>query len=262
MEKILIHIALAPKTPKIYARTISSLFNLEWGGKLDYLFDRNDDPQPIPGGDPKRTKYADVTAKHNHARQVALDAGYDAVFFVENDMVLPPDALHKLLAVDADVAYGLYCGRHGWHTWLCALELQEHGALWLSERPDEALARWGQIIPSYGVGFGCTLVRRNVLEAVPFRLEPTNEDVSDDWIFALDCRAAGFRQAHHLGVVCGHVAARGGSARILWPDPLAEHLHTVELFDRGQAQRAETGLPFTVHTNGFAMTQVFREGER
>lgn len=253
--KILIHVALSPVTPKIYARTITSLFNLEWGGKLDYLFDRND--APVDRGAIRNTKYRDIVDKHNHARQVALDAGYDAILFVENDMILPPDALTKLLTVDADVTYGLYSARHGWHKWLCALELQERDAVWITDRPQRAKATWGQVIPSYGVGFGCTLVHRHVLEHMPFRLQGDNPDVSDDWIFALDCRDAGFRQAHHLGVVCGHVAVRGSSARILWPDPDAEHFHTVEFFDKKQLRYARPDEPLVVHTNGFSMTQVF-----
>ena len=44
--------------------------------------------------------------------------GFDALLLVENDMILPPDALLKMAAVDADVVYGLYVNRHGWRKWL------------------------------------------------------------------------------------------------------------------------------------------------
>jgi len=40
-----------------------------------------------------------------------LDQGFDALLTIEHDMVIPPDALLKLLDTKADVVYGLYVFR-------------------------------------------------------------------------------------------------------------------------------------------------------
>lgn len=245
--RVLVHVALAPKTPKIYARTITTLFNMEWQEPLDIVFARNDNP--LDG------KLADVRDKHEAARLHALAGDYDAVLFVENDMVIPADALVKLAAVDADVVYGLYCARYGVHPWLCAIDMTMDWATWLSDRPELAKESWGKVISSKGFGFGCTLVRRTALEAVQFRLDAVRyKGLADDWFFSWDLQQAGLSQAHHLGVVCGHIAAPGGSARILWPDAHADYLHAVEPLDARQVQRANR---LVVNTSGFTMTEVF-----
>ena len=50
--------------------------------------------------------------KYKRARQKVLNDGYDALFTVEHDMIIPKDALVKMLDTKADVVYGLYYFRH------------------------------------------------------------------------------------------------------------------------------------------------------
>lgn len=145
-SKILIYVPLSPTTPKIYGRSLQSTFRLEWPGKIEIVFGRNDNPVGH--------KYEDLVTKHNEARDMALMGGYDALFLIENDMILPPDALIKLDQVDADVAYGLYCGRHGWHHWLAFSHIIGWGGVSVSQ--DEALMHrvWGNVFETMGVGMG------------------------------------------------------------------------------------------------------------
>lgn len=214
--KILAYVPLAPETPKIYARTVTSIFRMEWPESLPVVFGRND--TPLWG------KYRDLRDKHNEARAMALQGNYDALLLVENDMVLPVDALQRLVAVDADVAYGLYVNRHGWNRWLAFYDIDGWGGISYSQDPERMRDAWGNVRETKGIGLGCTLIHRNVLELLRFRNAP-NDVVADDWVFALDCAEKGFTQAHDFGCVCGHIHPQG---KILWPNPDAPNAHTIE----------------------------------
>jgi hypothetical protein len=167
---------------------------------------------PTPAGS-REYWMEDIRQKHVRMRQETLDEGFDYLFFVEADMIIPPDALRRLLEVKKDVAYGLYVSRRT-GMWLCFPEINGFRGTALNANLEHAQAQWGRIVKSEGVGFGCTLVTRKVLEQVDFRRD--NEKFADDWQFAIDVKAAGFESVHRLDVVCGHIVKSGLS---IWPDP-------------------------------------------
>src|SRR4030095_15258576 len=113
-------------------------------------------------------KVANVGAQYQRARSLCLAGNYDALLTVEDDMVIPPDALEKLWHTDAPVVYGVYLLRHGTpalNTWQY-LDNKNLG-MTLSLYPNELRKYWrqgwGQVS---GVGWGCTLIRRQVLERI------------------------------------------------------------------------------------------------
>jgi hypothetical protein len=91
-------------------------------------------------------------------------------------------------------------------------------------------AAWGKVIETKGVGNGCTLIRRRVLEALEFKWSP-GEFGCCDWHLAVDCQRLGFTQKHDMGVVCGHIAVNPVH-RILWPDPEAKGLYRQEVLEK------------------------------
>lgn len=204
--KVLVFCPLNPKPPRLWGRTVQSAYRLAYPGPLDWLFVAGDNPYDEP--------YDNITHNYNRARQAVLDGGYDALLCVESDMIVPPDAITKLEACDADIAYGLYVWRHGRREWSAYRLIEHRRGESLSRDKDAARAVWGEVVDVEGVGLGCTLIRRHVLEALPFR----NEDgkVSCDWYLALDAKAAGFTQRAHLGVVCGHQSYKPWP-QIVWP---------------------------------------------
>jgi hypothetical protein len=139
------------------------------------------------------------------ARGWTLAGGYDALLTVEHDMVLPPDAVEKLVDAGAPVAYGVYMLRHGSNV----TNAWEHTGgrnlgMSLSLYPERlAAAKRCGVVEVSGVGFGCTLIRRDVLEQIAFR--PDGKAKAPDIPFATDCLRAGIRQVAHFGVACGHV---------------------------------------------------------
>lgn len=181
--------------------TVASVGRQQFDGKLLHVIGRHN-PHPAPD-------LRNVALQFMLAREKALADDYDALWCVEHDMIIPSDGLAKLWDTGAPVAYGVYMLRH---TYVVNARKvgPGHGKSYSTD-PDalsDALVRG--VVDVNGVGFGCTLVRREVLERVPFRPEDWS---TSDVTFAADCRAADVRQVAHFGVLCGHI--HNGVA--LWP---------------------------------------------
>jgi hypothetical protein len=169
--------------------------------------------------------YDAVTVKYQEAQRIALEGDYDAMLTVEADNIVPVDALQKLSRVDADVAYGLYCARHN-SRWLAFLKIWDSSGVTYSLDESTTKAAWGNVVESAGVGFGCTFIHRHVLEAIPFR-RVKGHPCANDWFFALDCIAAGYRQKHDCSVLVGHIRQDRPKVTI-WPIPEAPFHRIVE----------------------------------
>lgn len=158
-----------------------------------------------------------VTAQYERAREMALGGGFDALLTVEHDMLIPPQAAQVMADTDAPVVYAPYMLRHGsnvlslWQ-WTGGRNL----GMSLSLYPRE-LAHWRKVGvgPVCGVGFGCTLIRRDVLEALPFRGPDAQ---APDLPFAMDCIRAGYKPAGRFDLECGHYH----EGTVLWPWRMAE----------------------------------------
>jgi hypothetical protein len=75
----------------------------------------------------------------------------------------------------------------------------------LSLRPKAlARARSRMIENVSGLGLGCTLIRRDALDAIPFREMQDAKRGCVDMAFASDCLRAGSRQVANMGVACAH----------------------------------------------------------
>lgn len=197
---------------RVYDRAIESILALEWDGGIDWLF------QAV-GDQPGVHRYDNITAKYRRARGVLLEGDYDALLTVEDDVIVPPDALVKLAALEKPVAYGVICWRHEPYRWSAVTELEGYDHhVSLDEYPALARDAWGEVIEIKGCGLFCTLIRREVLKAIDFRRDGPH---CCDWDFALDVAKVGFYQAAHLGVVCGHILEGGELA--VYPDPYTQH---------------------------------------
>lgn len=159
---------------------------------------------PFPGRDMRN-----VVAQYQHGRQMMLDGGYEAMLTVEHDMVIPADALQKLYDTDAPVVYGVYMLRHGTPTLNAWQYINTRNlGMSLSLYPAEVKAAWKRGWAEVcGVGWGCTLIRREVLERINIRQNAVDD--AGDLAFATDCLRAGFRQIARFDVPCGHYDHNG-----------------------------------------------------
>jgi hypothetical protein len=238
-------LAITPLHPKYGAmpqtwQSIQAMMDA-YAGPVDWILSNNDNP--LPEG------FQNVTRQHNKAREIFLAGDYDALLSIEADMVVPPDAIDKLIEADADIAYGLYVWRHKPQRWNTYDEVDLFGGWSLSMYPDKAREAWGNVRDVAGLGMGCTLIRRHVLEHLNFRLyDGRGEDwildvhgaemakhgidpyrprpgmFCDDWLLALEAQHFGFTQRAHFGVVCGHIDGQ----HVYWPDIDSDKLFRVE----------------------------------
>lgn len=96
----------------------------------------------------------------NSAVQMMLDGGFEYLFFVDDDVMIPPDAYAILKSNNLDVVSGLYYRRSD-PIVPVAIVKTPGGYGWL------ASWKYGDIIPVDMVGAGCLLVKRKIFEIMP-----------------------------------------------------------------------------------------------
>jgi hypothetical protein len=217
---------------------MDSILKLDWQEPIDFLLAANDNPYDQP--------YLNITHQYNKARQLTLDGGYDYLFTVESDMIIPPDTLKRLTAQSCGVAYGLYVFRHTQHNLSAYTAMEQLNGVSLSDDPERTRREWGKVINVAGVGLGCTLISHNTLRRIKFRLlDDAPTKTACDWVFALDCQANGITQRCDLGVVCGHQSYTPYPL-ILWPDVNEPKFYRRETLPGVEMKPIQNGQTFTV----------------
>jgi hypothetical protein len=216
-------------TPKI--RTIGRVAISHWAARKAWA--RPHAALELEAPEDKEHGNRAVLRQYAQAREIFLAGPWDAMLTLEDDIIIPEDAIVRLAAAlesrEASIAYGLYTWRRSGHPWNAYHTLRATSGESYSRRPEHAraLARGELIVDVQGLGMGCTLIRREVIELGPFRLS-SDERAAPDWQMALAAQAAGMRQVCDLGLRCGHVDMRG-AYRIYWPDPEAPALWREEI---------------------------------
>lgn len=176
-----------------------SIEGQRYGGQWEWVVDA-DDPFPVPD-------HRNVLAKYVRAKSMALREGFDALVTVEHDMILPADALERLAATtEAGVVFGVYVLRHGsnvLNAWQYKGDRNLGMSLTLFPRELEILRRAGRGRVS-GVGWGCTLIRRQVLERAPFT-DGAGTCPAGDIPFATWCLHNRVPMWARFDVPCGHI---------------------------------------------------------
>lgn len=205
---------------RLEPETVEAVLGLEWSGPITWILQR-DNPNEIEGdlsrsGAARRQGISNNLHQMQRVRETFLAGRYDAMLVVESDMIVPKDALVKLASIDAHVVYGVY--RFRTSDVINIFELYPGNP----RNPGESLSIHPHLLkravklgvyPCSGAGFGCTLIRREVLERLEFRIDERNS-VHCDTYFSRDVLRAGFRQAADMSVICGHKDEKGV---ILWP---------------------------------------------
>ena len=191
---------------RIEPETVQAILDLSHNGPISVLF-QNDNP--YPGG------HQNILHQYQRGRQVFLAGSYDAMLVIESDIIPPQNTLEKLIALRADLAYGVYAFRLSSES-INVFE-RHPGARNVGEpltaHPGRLKAALKQrVIDCSGGGLGCVLIKRRVLEAIDFRREPGGPHC--DSYFTEDCYRYGYTMKADLSVVCGHKREDGA---VLWP---------------------------------------------
>lgn len=203
--KVLIHAPVSIWHEMSY----KSILGLDLSGiEADILFTVYDPEPPNYDKNGRETnpKWGlNVAYKMNKARDIVLKFGYDYLFNIEHDVIVPPDALKKLLkyAKPNNCVSGLYRCRKLRNNMapLCAKTLDKEWPKWEDVKDKE-------VVPLWIIAFGCILIGREVLEKIEF-------DGGIDGSFAHKTDQLGIEKLLVPSVICGHIDRDG---TIYWPN--------------------------------------------
>lgn len=197
-----------PTFENIYPDTFKSIYDLDKAGH-DVAFEF------VRG-------YDCATARNKIAR-LALERGADYVLMVDNDVVLPKDALVNLLGDPKDVCLGYYAHRDTDNIYrgrTCVCKLLTDGGVRYKNYPLEseytaqeiaALKAKGEYkIRIHGGGMGCALIKTDVFNRTkyPWYDWANYEDgglLSEDLYFCENCRKNSIQIYTDTRVNCGHM---------------------------------------------------------
>ena len=163
----------------------------------------------------------------------ALDAGYDYVMMVDNDIAFPADALVNLIEHDADFATGYYLNRYarGERKYTTLYRMGDGFQMIPADELKAARESGVKAIDVKACGMGCCLIKTSVFFRMGFpwfewtdisrnpRSAPDVHVLSDDIMsggedvnFCNTCRALGIPIVADTRVACGH-----GFREVVWP---------------------------------------------
>lgn len=152
-------------------------------------------------------------ASRNSIIKSALENDFTHIFFVDDDMIIPPDTLHKLLAHDKDIVSALYL-----------LRSFPHRPAFFDKAYDDGKCKFASLtrdkeglVKGVNCGLGAVLMSTNVfkdLEPPYVRLGEIEKDGwCDDVGFFNRCRRAGYDIWCDLNAPCGHM-----TTMTIWPE--------------------------------------------
>jgi glycosyltransferase involved in cell wall biosynthesis len=147
----------------------------------------------------------------DHARNTACDSAlkgnFQWLFFLDDDVLLPPDTIPKLMSRNADIVSGLYYRRSPPIAPVALIDTKPRPTFIGSFNA-------GDCFEVDLVGAGCLLIHRRVLEAMKWpwfdwKLDrfdiPEQERCSEDFHFCREAKKKGFKVWIDTSVQCQHV---------------------------------------------------------
>ena len=148
-----------------------------------------------------------VLAARNQAIDGALEAlsagvEVEGVFWIDDDLILPAEALKALAVTGHDFVCGVYCQRAGDMMPLVG-RFEEHegkkGFRWAVDLPENAIMR------ADGCGFGLVYTSLRMLKALGKGTFNHRDNLSEDLSFCVRAKEAGFPLYCLTGVRAGHL---------------------------------------------------------
>ena len=154
---------------------------------------------------PAATRIEKILNGRNYLRDHALKNGYDYLFSVDSDVMIPKKTLELLLLMQTDVACGLFLSAFSLDgkNVIAPVLYKDIGNGECQLYTQEAILV-PQFIEAGASSLGCTLISRKVLETVPFRKMGNSPDGGEDMAFFVDARAKGFKCIAFSGIKCLH----------------------------------------------------------
>ncbi|MBI4141543.1 glycosyltransferase family 2 protein [Candidatus Woesearchaeota archaeon] len=152
----------------------------------------------------------DIISNRNIIIKRMLEKKYDYLFFADTDVLLPPDAIEKLLSIDQPIASGVYLGGQkfpdGTKIAPVLYELTDKEDYLKSVPINDVME--DLVYEVAASGMGCLLIRKEVLEKVKLRYSEKIMS-GEDILFCHDARKLGYRTFVNTAVRCTHMVPEG-----------------------------------------------------
>ena len=152
-----------------------------------------------------------VGRMRNELVQAALDSGCDAVCFIDDDHVFPPESLNRLISWDVPVVGALYPMRSAPYMSTGLIRVNDEGGF-RGLSPEECAG--DGLVTVDALGMGLTLIRYDVFRTLYtpwFRVSHAHgRDIDDGMFFCASCQSAGIPLAVDCGLKIGHLSLVAG----------------------------------------------------
>ena len=177
-----------PSARYIEVECFESIYKLKKKGKVELFIPNN---------------YS-IDVSRNLIAKYAEQNGYDYIFWVDSDIIVPKDALIKLLSHNKDVVSGVYAykilggknsvakrfspDKEDFYEDIQIKEIKEHDGLMKVD----------------GFGFGCVLTKTEVFKNIGYPWFIYTQDMGEDIFFCRKAQNAGYELYLDTSVLCGH----------------------------------------------------------
>ena len=151
---------------------------------------------------------------HNLLKHIALKEGYDYLFILDQDVIVPFNILKRLLEHKKKITTGLYYnffnvkypspqGMIEKNNVLMPVLYKQGSELSKVKQFSPEEVREPQLLETRQCGTGCLLIHKDVLKKIEFRYVKDNNTFDDTW-FCLDAIKAGFKIFCDTSMKCKH----------------------------------------------------------
>ena len=157
-----------------------------------------------------------VDKARNDLVNMAINNNCDYVFFLDSDVLMPPNAIDKLLDMQVDIASGLYFTKG--KPFLPVARVKEGDRHFFLEDFE-----FNEIREVQGVGMGCCLIKTDVFKKLEFpyfklewrKYEGQDYQIAEDIYFCDEAIKAGYKVHLNTGVVCEHFGVEVGPEQFM-----------------------------------------------
>jgi hypothetical protein len=168
--------------------------------------------------------------KHNELRRIFLKSDCTHFFMLESDNLPPADTLNRLVAHDVPLVQGTYLIRAEQTmkhfvednfsnrtkykdfvgNYVFAIKVEDRPCFWALEDGKARMGKLNDIIPQRGLievyagSMGTTLIKREVIEKIKFRIRAEGIRQFTDFLFWHDARVAGYVGYTDTDILVGH----------------------------------------------------------
>ena len=143
----------------------------------------------------------------------AVQKGYEYIFWMDDDMIIPPNAITQLLSHDLDIVSGLYFGRGNYLPLMFDIQEDKEVEESFYSFQNHREYKDNDLMNVDAIGFGCVLTKVSAL------LKVWNDErdgiggtcfdfiggLGEDLSFALRCRQCGIETWVDTSIKCGHI---------------------------------------------------------